>query len=145
MGVPVPLLPRWMRYLGVAFVVGVVFYTSVLLTPPTTPILPVKPSLLPLDKWRHLLAYAAVAGSLVYATLDSDRPTHRLALAVVLVTVLYGVGIELVQSQIPNRYFSVADAYANAVGALLVTPVYLLRSRLRLVPVLAALATDRDQ
>jgi len=42
-------------------------------------------------------------------------------------TVLYGVGVEFGQSLIPERFFSVGDAYANAFGAALVVPWYALR------------------
>jgi VanZ family protein len=118
---------------------GFIFYTSVLTTPPPEPVVPGKPDLLPLDKWRHFLAYAALGGSLAYATTDWNRDTRQLVLLVVGVTVLYGVGIEYWQSFIPNRYFSLGDAYANALGAVLVLPWYAVRSRLSVQPVLTTL------
>lgn len=54
---------------------------------------------------------------------------------VVGLTVLYGVGLEAWQSLIPRRYFSVGDAYANALGALLVLPLLALRDRFDLFDV----------
>lgn len=139
--VRLPLIPRWMRWAGVVAVAGFIFYTSIVALPPSPDkaVVPGKPSPVPLDKWRHFLAYAALAGSLVYATVDLDRPArHRLVL-VVGVAVLYGIGIEFGQSQIPNRYFSLGDAYANAIGGLLVTPWYLIRSHVEFRPVLTRL------
>ncbi|WP_245180710.1 VanZ family protein [Haloarcula amylovorans] len=82
---------------------------------------------MPLDKWRHLVAYAVLAGTLVYATDDWLLERRWTVLAVVFATVLYGIGIEVGQSFLPSRYFSLGDALANIVGALLVAPWYLLR------------------
>ncbi len=58
---------------------------------------------------------------------------HIVALAVVGATIGYGVGIELLQPQV-DRTFSVADAYANALGGVLVVPYYLLRPYLVFEP-----------
>ena len=135
----IPLLPAWVRWLGVLAVGAFIFYTSILTTPPPEPVVPGKPDLLPLDKWRHFLAYAAFGGALAYATTDRERPVWQLALVVIGVTVVYGVGIEFWQSFIPNRYFSVGDAYANTLGAVLVLPWYAVRSRIPLQPVLTSL------
>jgi len=136
-------LPPWIRWTGVVAVAAFVFYTSILTTPPPEPVIPGRPDLLPLDKWRHFLAYAALAGALAYATADSDRDVRVLFLAVVGATALYGIGIEFWQSLIPNRYFSVEDAYANLLGAVLVAPWYLVRSRLAVQPVLRTLEFGR--
>ncbi len=138
--VRVPLLPRWVRWAGVCAVAAFIFYTSLLTAPPPDPIVPGKPDLLPLDKWRHFLAYATLAGALVYATVDLDRSVRFRVLFVVGVAILYGIGIEFGQSQIPNRYFSLGDAYANAIGTALVTPWYLVRSRIQFQPVLTRLS-----
>ncbi len=137
MSVRTPLLPAWLRWLGVVVVAGFVFYTSILTVPPGTPVDDVKPDLLPLDKWRHFVAYAALGGTLAYATTDWEVDGRVLAAGVVGVTVLYGVGMEFGQSLIPQRYFSVGDAYANALGGLLVVPWYLVRPRLEFLPLQA--------
>jgi VanZ family protein len=109
-----------------------IFYLSVFTAPPATPVAP-KPDLLPLDKWRHFLAYAALGGALAYATVDWQWRTRRVAVAVLAVVVAYGVGLELWQSQVPERYFSVGDAYANALGGVLAMPLFALRDRLAFV------------
>ncbi|WP_372479531.1 VanZ family protein [Halomicrobium sp. HM KBTZ05] len=128
----VPLLPSWLRWLAVAVVGGVIFTLSVVVAPPGEPV--VKPfDLLPLDKWRHFLAYAAFGGTLAYATSTWRWSTGRLAVFVLGITVAYGVGIEIWQWFLPNRYFGLGDAYANALGAALASPWFLLRDRLSFV------------
>lgn len=134
MSVRTPLLPAWLRWLAVLAVAGFIFYTSILTVPPETVVDEAKPDLLPLDKWRHFLAYAALGGSLAYATTDWEVDGRVLAVTVVGVTVLYGVGVEFGQSLIPQRYFSVGDAYANALGGMLVMPWYLVRPRMEFLP-----------
>lgn len=134
--VRVPLLPPWLRWSAVVGVAGVLFYASVLTVPPEDPVVVAPPGpddLIPLDKWRHFVGYAGFGGALAYATTDWDWPARRLALLVVGVTMVYGVGIEVWQYFVPVRYFSVADAYANALGGALVTPWFLVRSRLTFV------------
>ena len=130
----VPLLPRSVRWAAVLAVAAVIFYASILSAPPETVIDRVKPDLLPLDKWRHFLAYAAFGGALAYATTDWEVDRRVLAVAVIGLTVVYGVGIEIGQSQIPERYFSLGDAYANALGGVLVLPYYLLQPYLSFTP-----------
>lgn len=134
-GIRVPLLPASVRWSFVALVAGFVFYASILTVPPETAVDTFRPHLLPLDKWRHLVAYAAVGGALAYATASWETDRWRLAAAVVAVTVCYGVGIEAGQALLPQRYFSLGDAYANALGSLVVVPWYLVRPRLELVSV----------
>ncbi|WP_018256175.1 VanZ family protein [Halomicrobium katesii] len=129
----VPLLPSWLRWLAVAVVGGVIFTLSVVVAPPGEPIVAGPPDLLPLDKWRHFLAYAAFGGTLAYATSTWRWSTGRLAVFVLGITVAYGVGIEIWQSFLPNRYFGLGDAYANALGAVLASPWFLLRDRLSFV------------
>lgn len=129
----VPLLPAAVRWALVVVLAGVIFYLSVLTVPPGEPVVP-KPQLLPLDKWRHFLAYGALANGLAYATAGWDRPTRQHVAIVVGATVLYGLGIEGAQALTPYRYFSLFDAYANALGALFVVPWFLLRERVAFVP-----------
>lgn len=129
----VPLLPAWVRWLGVLAVAGVIFYLSVIATPPSDPIVE-PPPLIPLDKWRHFLAYAALGGALAYATVDWERRTLVVAIACFAVVVAYGMGIEVWQSTLPERYFGLGDAYANALGGVLALPLFFLRDRVPLVP-----------
>jgi VanZ family protein len=114
-----------------------IFYLSIITAPPEQAIVPGRPDLVPLDKWRHFLAYAAFGGSLAYATADWAWERWALAAVVIGAAVLYGIGIEFGQSQIPQRYFSLGDAYANALGGLLVLPWFLVRPYLTLTPVRA--------
>ena len=134
-GIPVPLLPWWLRWLFVTLVAGFIFYVSVVTVPPETAVDAASPDPVPLDKWRHFLAYAALGGALAYATVDWRWNGLALAVGVVGATVLYGLGVEFGQSLVPERYFSVGDAYANALGGLLVTPWFLVRPYLAVVPV----------
>ena len=140
----VPLVPRPLRWAGVVAVVAIIFYLSVVTAPPENPVVPSPrpPDLVPLDKWRHFLAYAGLAGSLTYATADWEWPTARLAVLVLGVTVVYGVGIEAIQATIPRRYFSIGDAYANVLGAVLAVPLLLVRSRVPMVAVPGDIGTD---
>lgn len=134
--VRLPLAPAWLRWTGVTTVAAVIFALSVVTAPPADPVVE-PPALVPLDKWRHFLAYAAFAASLAYATAEWEWPTRRLALFVLGVTIAYGVGIEAWQASLPRRYASLGDAYANALGAVLASPWYLVRSRVSFVPVRA--------
>jgi len=114
-------------------VAGFIFYTSILTSPP--PIVdPAKPELLPLDKWRHFVAYAVFGGTLAYASVGWDLETRHAATFVLGTTVTYGIGIEFGQGLVPGRYLSVGDAYANALGAVLISPWYLLRPHVRFEP-----------
>ncbi|MFW6018618.1 MAG: VanZ family protein [Halapricum sp.] len=146
MSVRVPLLPASIRWLAVVTVAAVIFYGSILAIPPETVLDRARPfALIPIDKWRHFLAYGAFAYALAYATADWDRNARSLAALVVAVTVLYGVGIEFGQSLTPNRYFSVLDAYANVLGAALVLPWYLLSRRVEFVPLGALLDSETGE
>jgi VanZ family protein len=125
----VPLLPAWLRWGVVVAVGGFILYTSVLTVPPETAVDAAKPGaldLIQLDKWRHFVAYAALGGALAYATTDWNLRPWTVGILVIGVTVLYGVGMESWQSFLPDRHFSVDDAYASAVGGTLVTPWYLI-------------------
>ena len=136
MPIRVPLLPRWLRWSAVLFVALAIFYLSIVTVPPPDPVVP-KPGpddLLPLDKWRHFLAYATLAGALAYATADWSWPRWHLVVAVVGATALYGIGIEAGQAFLPDRYFSLGDAWANVFGALLVLPWYAVRPHLAMTP-----------
>ncbi|PSP82338.1 hypothetical protein BRC83_09425 [Halobacteriales archaeon QS_1_68_17] len=128
-----PLLPGWVRWSLVLAVGGSIFYLSIVTAPPET-VFDTRPRLVPLDKWRHFLAYAAFGGVLAYATTDRKRRARRTAVLVVAATLLYGLGIEVGQSFLPDRYFSLADAYGNALGAAFLGPWYAVRRRVEFVP-----------
>ena len=127
MPLPMPLLPAWTRWAGVALVAATIFVFSVLRAPPE-PVVTGGP--LRLDQWRHLLAYAGLGTAVAYATVDWRGGTWSVAVAVVMFAALYGVGIELLQGLLPGRYLSVGDMLANAVNALGATPMALARHRI---------------
>jgi len=135
MQIRAPLFPFWSRWLAVAGLAVFIFYVSIITVPPETAIDAGKPAPIPLDKWRHFVAYATLGVALAYATTDWEVSTPRLAVFVILVTVIYGVGIEFGQSVRPERYFSLGDAYANAFGGLLVAPYYLIDRYIEFVPI----------
>jgi VanZ family protein len=93
------------------------------------------PELVPLDKWRHFVAYAGFGATLAYASVDWNRRRRVVAAFVLGATVVFGVGIESWQAFLPERSFTVGDAYANALGAVLVAPWYLVRPYVRFEPV----------
>ena len=130
---PVPLVPAWLRWVGVAIIMVVIFYLSVVTAPPDQ-VMP-KPDYLPLDKWRHFLAYGVLGYSLAYALIGSEYPTRYRVLVVFIVPFMYGIGLEFWQSLIPVRYFSVGDAIANAFGAVLSLTWFVLEPRLRFIPI----------
>ena len=134
MNLHAPLLPWWLRWLIVIGLAAIIFYVSIVIIPPETVVDKGKPDPIPLDKWRHFVAYAALGYTLAYATADWTVENRLLAVLVIGTTILYGVGIEFGQSLVPRRYFSVGDAYANALGGLLVIPWYLFRSYVEFVP-----------
>jgi VanZ family protein len=112
---PIPLLPRTLRIAAVALVAAVICYFSVLDAPPAQP--PAGGGLLSSLSLLHVVAYAGLSLALAYATVElSDRPARRVAL-VLGVAVGYGVAVELLQAPLPERYYSVADMVANALGA----------------------------
>jgi len=134
MALPVPLLPRWLRWVGVGGLAAFIFYASIVTVPPETVVDTWKPTLLPLDKWRHFVAYTVLGFALAYATTDWEWDSRLLAVTVIGAVVVYGVGIEAGQSLVPERYFSLGDAYANALGGVLVAPYFLVRQYLRFLP-----------
>lgn len=133
MSVRAPLLSARLRWFLVGCIAGLIFYSSILAAPPET-VLGIRPKLIPLDKWRHFLAYAAFGYALAYATADWALETRLVAAVVIGTVVCYGVGIELGQAVTPGRKFSLYDAYANALGAVLILPWYLFRPHLEFVP-----------
>jgi VanZ family protein len=142
MSARLPLLPSWIRWGFVLTIGGYIFYVSFVTVPPTTVVDIAKPAILPLDKWRHFLAYAVFGSTVAYATADWHTALHYQILFIVGITLTYGVGIEMGQAFVQNRCASVADAYANAIGALLVLTWYALRPHIEFVPVSELLSED---
>jgi VanZ family protein len=142
MTVVLPLLPRWVRWLGVVTVAGFLFYTSVVTVPPEVSVQQggqdVFRSLADITgfaqaQWRHFLAYGALSCALAYATDHWETAPWSRALVVIALAALYGLGIELIQP-FAQRTFDVRDIAANTLGATLVLPWFLLRQSIELRP-----------
>jgi VanZ family protein len=73
-----------------------------------------EPPLLSWDKSNHLLAFGVMAW-----LADAGWPERRLAAVRWGLLLGYGVLIELVQSALPTRHFSLLDIVADAAGILL--------------------------
>lgn len=129
-----PLLPTSVRWLGVFTVAGFIFYVSVITVPPEQPVVPGRPDFVPLDKWRHFLAYGTFGYALAYALTDVATARWRKALIVLMIVAAFGGGIELGQSLLPERYFGIDDFIANQIGALLSLTWYLLEPRISFIP-----------
>lgn len=157
MGVVLPLLPRWIRWLGFLTVAGVLFYASIMVEPAEVVAEEDDPfGMLAdvigfgADHWRHFLAYGVLAYSLAYATdhWPYEEWTYgRLTMAafVVLVCTAYGAAIEVGQAFVPYRFYELSDILANSLGAVLVLPWYYVRPRLELKPVPAFVRTVRER
>jgi hypothetical protein len=80
-GLRLPLLPWWVRWAAVAGLAAFIFYASIVTVPPETVLDQVRPgpeALLPLDKWRHFLAYATFGYALAYQ-LPTGRSRHAVS------------------------------------------------------------------
>lgn len=63
-----PFFSIWVRWATVAGLAAFIFYMSIITVPPETVVDQGKPGLIPLDKWRHFVAYAVLGYASVYAT-----------------------------------------------------------------------------
>ena len=107
----IPLPPRSLRIAGLLAAVGVVVYFSLLDVPPTT----FEPSPW-YDKQLHFAAYAAVTVAAAGATIElRGRRWYRIGV-VVAFAIAFGIGIELAQWPLANRYASLGDVAANVAG-----------------------------
>ena len=90
----------------------------------------------PLNYWRHLLAYFALAGSLAYAIDDWDFDRWKQAVLVIPITASYGIAMEAGQQFLPHRTpFLLTDAAVNTLDASGGVVWYLVRPSLELKPV----------
>lgn len=137
----VPLVGCWVRWSVVFVVAAAIFFASVVVEPDGTAGGLLGPHW---DKFLHALAYAVLAFVLAYATATWRPGSSRRVLAVLAVTIGYGVVIELVQAAVPYRYFSPLDMGANAAGALLVLGWFGLEARVRYRRVAAVEAAVTD-
>ena len=111
-----PLPPRWLRIAGLLAVVGVIVYFSLLDAPGPPPTGPPGPWY---DKQLHFASYAAVTVAAAGATIEiGGRRWYRIGV-VVAFAVAFGIGIELAQWPLANRYASLGDVAANVAGTAL--------------------------
>ncbi len=125
--ISLPLVSRRVRWALVVVVAGIILYYSIVPlplpnggTPPGT------------DTVEHGFAYFGLAGSLLYATIDSELSTRNRVALVVAVAVLFGGGIEILQGTVVNRDASVFDLLADTGGALLAQGWLWVESRIEL-------------
>lgn len=112
--ISVPLVVARRRRGAVLAVAVLILAVSVAPAPadPTTPFGPW------LDEAIHLVAYATLALSLAYATVEWESVPGRRVAFVVCVVVAYGISIEFVQTPLSTRQFSTTDVLADVTGAL---------------------------
>ena len=79
-----------------------------------------------LDKWVHAASYGTLAVLLAWGRQARDVTTVA---ALVIVSLCYGAGVELLQALVPSRGVSGADFVANAVGAVLAGLAWLVAHR----------------
>jgi hypothetical protein len=121
-----------MRLTLVLAVSGLVFVASVV-RPPSAggPILGPF-GLVPQTVWLHAIAYATVAVLVAYALQSGGCPTWPVLCVAFVLATAFGAGIEVVQSRLAYRTFSVADMLVNAGGAALAVVAWrLLAARVR--------------
>lgn len=83
------------------------------------------PDLWNFDKVLHLLAYAVLASTCLFAL--HPVPAHAktaVALGVLCLTALYGVTDEFHQSFVPNRTPSLADVVADTLGGAIIAGLW---------------------
>lgn len=90
------------------------------------------PSILWFDKLAHMAIYALLAATVLYAFYASyprfknDEGKVLASLLTMTICILYGIGDEFHQSFIPDRFVSVGDVVADAVGAVAACVVWFL-------------------
>ncbi|MDR5674230.1 VanZ family protein [Halalkaliarchaeum sp. AArc-GB] len=146
MQVPIPLLPRSIRWTAVAAVAGLIFYASLLSPPPETVVDDARPWFSPLSHWRHFVAYFTLAGTLAYATDHWRLPRWRHAALVIAIAAFFGVAMEFGQVFVPERtQFMITDVVVNTLGASLVLAWFFVRPALELTPIENLLAGSVDE
>ncbi|MFC6953555.1 VanZ family protein [Halorubellus litoreus] len=119
-----PKPPRLLRVCALAAVLAIVVYYSLLDAPPVA----FEPSPW-YDKELHFVAYTAVTVTAAGATIElRARRRYRIGIVIAFATA-FGVGIELVQWPLADRYASMADVVANAAGTAVGAGWFLVESR----------------
>ncbi len=133
--IPFPLFPTPVRWAAVLAIASLIFYAS-LVTVPETVVDDAQPEFIPINYWRHLVAYFALGGSLAYATDDWHLDRWKQAAFVIAIAAMYGIAMEAGQHFLPHRtLFLLTDAAVNTLGATGVVSWYLVRPYLDLRPI----------
>ncbi len=82
-----------------------------------------------IDKVVHFAGYALLGGTLAGAMEETPASRGALTIALVALLTVYGAGLEVLQSVLPTRSFSVGDIFANALGGVLGVWLVLVRDR----------------
>ena len=134
MSLPLPLLPKPVRYSAVVVVAAIIIYGS-LITVPETAVDDIRFEFFDPNHWRHLVAYATLAYTLAYATDHWDLPSGHHAAVIIALATLFGIAMEVGQAFLPHRSpFLVTDVIINAIGASSVLVWFLLRPYIELTP-----------
>jgi VanZ family protein len=137
-----PLVPKWLRWLAVLAVAGVILYSSVITAPPGVDR---GFELVPhFDKILHAAAYAGLGVTMAYALLQSRFSRRQRAVLVLSVAATYGVVIEVLQGQLTARTASVLDALANVLGACFALGWYAIVDHVEFVRARRLLAEQRS-
>ena len=145
MQIPVPLVPKAIRWAAVGALGAFILYGS-LITVPETVVDQTQPEGLPLHLWRHVVAYFTLACALAYATDHWELPRLQNALLVIGLAALYGALMEFGQAFVPHRTdFLITDVAANTFGASGVGIWYLLWPHLTLKPIPELIEQLRSQ
>jgi VanZ family protein len=102
-----PVARRNSARVRLALGLGLIITTYLSLTPQPTQL----PDVAFADKWAHSLTYLFLA-----FLVDASWPERGFDIRKWGLLFTYGLVIELIQSQIPNRLFSFGDLAANATG-----------------------------
>lgn len=124
MAIRFPLLPRLIRFTAVIAVGAVILYYSVVPAPGSGTLQTGPFGVIAYADWLHLFAYGGLAMTLAYALHHVTRPDWQILLAVGLITLSFGIGIELLQAGLVERTFAVADILVNATGAVVAVVVW---------------------
>lgn len=115
--ISLPLLPLWLRILLTLSALGGIVYFSIVPPPGRGSASTLLFGVVPYSTALHFTSYAGLAIVFAYASYHSSRPDWQLILIVFATTVGCGALIEVVQTTLPTRTFSVGDMLVNSLGA----------------------------
>jgi VanZ family protein len=133
--VPARLVDYMIAFLKIMPKIPALLIVSVIWVLSSQSVLPVPKGILGFDKFQHLLAYLALAASLVFWFSPHQRRLRRLRTFLLLVAIssLYGAIDELHQLYVPGRDCNIWDWIADTLGAFLGAGAALLADRLALL------------